>query len=67
MTETLPLTTTKRNYRGRTLRAITRIAAVLLIVAVTTLVLGAKAKADLVAKYPPTGQMIDVGRLPIAH
>jgi pimeloyl-ACP methyl ester carboxylesterase len=28
---------------------------------VITLLLGAKAKADLIAKYPPLGQMVDVG------
>ena len=32
-----------------------------LVLIVGTLLLGAKAKADLIAKYPPTGQMVDVG------
>lgn len=35
--------------------------ALLLVLAVITLLLGAKAKADLIAQYPPTGQMVDVG------
>lgn len=33
----------------------------LLVLAVITLLLGAKAKADLIAQYPPTGQMVDMG------
>lgn len=35
--------------------------ALLLALVGTTLLLGAKAKADLIAQYPPLGQMIDVG------
>jgi pimeloyl-ACP methyl ester carboxylesterase len=35
--------------------------ALLLVIAVITLLLGTKAKADLIAQYPPTGQMVDVG------
>jgi pimeloyl-ACP methyl ester carboxylesterase len=37
------------------------IVAILVVCAVITLLLGAKAKADLKAKYPPPGQMVDVG------
>ncbi|MBI1256433.1 MAG: alpha/beta fold hydrolase [Chloroflexi bacterium] len=37
------------------------ILALLLMLIVTTLLLGAKAKADLIAQYPPAGQMVDVG------
>jgi pimeloyl-ACP methyl ester carboxylesterase len=33
----------------------------LLVLVISTLLLGAKVKADLIAQYPPTGQMVDVG------
>jgi pimeloyl-ACP methyl ester carboxylesterase len=48
------------NKRGAR-RIIKSILALLPILVVTTLLLGAKAKADLIAKYPPIGQMVDVG------
>ncbi len=42
--------------------------ALFVVLVIMTLVLGAKAKADLIVKYPPLGQMVDVGgyRLHIA-
>ena len=49
----------------RWLRLITRIfilvLAFLIVLTVITLLLGAKAKADLKAKYPPPGQLVDIG------
>jgi pimeloyl-ACP methyl ester carboxylesterase len=38
-----------------------RIFLVIVVVVVITLLLGAKAKADLIAQYPPPGQLVDVG------
>src|SRR5215813_3300384 len=40
---------------------LSRILIIIVILAVITLLLGAKAKADLKAKYPPPGQLVDVG------
>ncbi len=51
----------KRGYRWWARRIIKSILAFLLVLVVSTLLLGSKAKADLVAKYPPLGQMVDVG------
>lgn len=32
-----------------------------------TWIFGTRAKAELAAKYPPPGQMVDVGGVPHAH
>ncbi len=53
--------TNKHGYRWSARRIIKSILALLLIVVVSTLLLGAKAKSELIAKYPPLGQMVDVG------
>ena len=53
--------TNKRGYRWSARRIIKSILALLLVLVVSTLLLGAKAKADLIAQYPPIGQMVDVG------
>ncbi|MBI1280561.1 MAG: alpha/beta fold hydrolase [Anaerolineaceae bacterium] len=54
ITQSLP------NKRG-TRKILKSVLALLLILVITTLLLGAKAKADLIAQYPPLGQMVDVG------
>ena len=51
----------KRGFGLWAKRIVLSILALLVIVVVTTLLLGAKAKADLIAKYPPLGQLVDVG------
>ena len=51
----------KGGYRWWARRIIKSILTLLLVLVVSTLVLGAKAKDDLVAKYPPIGQMVDIG------
>ncbi len=56
--QSLPI---KRGFGSRAKRIVLSILALLLVLIVTTLLLGAKAKADLIAKYPPIGQMVDVG------
>jgi pimeloyl-ACP methyl ester carboxylesterase len=42
-------------------RLFNSVLALLFVLVVGTLLLGYKAKADLIAQYPPTGQMVDVG------
>ena len=51
----------KRGYLWWGKRIILSILALFLVLVVITLLLGAKAKADLIAKYPAPGQMIGVG------
>lgn len=51
----------KRGYRWWATRIIASGLAVFAVMVVATLLLGAKAKADLIAKYPPLGQVVDVG------
>jgi pimeloyl-ACP methyl ester carboxylesterase len=51
----------KRGYRWWAKRIVLSILALFFGLVAMTLVLGAKAKADLIAKYPPLGQMVDVG------
>lgn len=51
----------RHGFRWWAGRSFLSILALLLVVVITTLLLGAKAKADLIAQYPPTGQMVDVG------
>jgi pimeloyl-ACP methyl ester carboxylesterase len=51
----------RRGFRWWTGRIVLSALTLLLVLVVTTLLLGAKAKADLIAKFPPTGQMVDVG------
>lgn len=58
MPQSLP---NKRGFGWRVIRIVQSILALLLVLIVTTLLLGAKAKSDLIAKYPPLGQMVDVG------
>jgi pimeloyl-ACP methyl ester carboxylesterase len=51
----------KRDYRWWAKRIVLCIVALVLGLVIITLVLGAKARADLIANYPPLGQMVDVG------
>jgi pimeloyl-ACP methyl ester carboxylesterase len=51
----------RRGFRWWAGRIVLSALVLLLVLVVTTLLLGAKAKADLIAKFPPTGQMVDVG------
>src|SRR5690349_3182398 len=51
----------KRGYAGWAKRIVVSIVALLFGLVIITLLLGAKAKADLIAQYPPLGQMVDVG------
>jgi pimeloyl-ACP methyl ester carboxylesterase len=51
----------RRGFRWWAGRIFLSILALLLVLVVTTLLLGVKAKADLIAQYPPPGQMVDVG------
>jgi pimeloyl-ACP methyl ester carboxylesterase len=51
----------KRGILGWARRIFISVLALFLVIVVSTLLLGAKAKADLIAKYPQTGQMVDVG------
>jgi pimeloyl-ACP methyl ester carboxylesterase len=51
----------KRSRFWRAKRIILSILALFLVLVVVTLLLGAKAKADLIAQYPAPGQMVDVG------
>jgi pimeloyl-ACP methyl ester carboxylesterase len=51
----------KRGYLWWAKRIVLSILALFLVLVVITLLLGAKAKADLIAKYPAPGQMVDVG------
>lgn len=51
----------KRGFLWWARRVIVSVLALILVVAAVTLLLGSKAKADLIAQYPPTGQMVDVG------
>jgi pimeloyl-ACP methyl ester carboxylesterase len=53
-TQSLP---NKRGY----LRWVRRIAILMLALVFITFLTGAKAKADLIAQYPPPGQLVDVG------
>jgi pimeloyl-ACP methyl ester carboxylesterase len=58
MPQSLP---NKRGYRWWATRIALSVLALFVVLIVVTLLLGAKAKADLIAKYPPPGQMVDVG------
>ena len=40
---------------------------ILVLIAGTTWLLGTRAKKRLAARYPPPGQMVDVGGVPHAH
>jgi pimeloyl-ACP methyl ester carboxylesterase len=51
----------KRRWLWWARRIFISVLALFVVLIVSTLLLGAKAKADLIAKYPPTGQMVDVG------
>lgn len=51
----------KRRWLWWARRFFVSVLALLVVVVVVTLLLGTKAKADLIAQYPPTGQMVDVG------
>lgn len=51
----------RRGVRWWAGRIFLSVLALLLVLVVITLSLGAKAKADLIAHYPPPGQMVDVG------
>jgi pimeloyl-ACP methyl ester carboxylesterase len=51
----------KHGFRWWASRIALSILALILVLVVMTLLLGAKAKADLIAKYPAPGQMVDVG------
>jgi pimeloyl-ACP methyl ester carboxylesterase len=51
----------RRSVRWWAGRIFLSVLALLLVLVVTTLLLGAKAKADLIAQYPAPGQMVDVG------
>ena len=52
---------TQRSYRRWVKRIAGALAALLLVFAGIIAIAGAKAKADLAAKYPPPGQLVDVG------
>jgi pimeloyl-ACP methyl ester carboxylesterase len=51
----------KRGHQWGAGKIVKSILALLLVLVISTLLLGAKVKADLIAKYPPLGQMVDVG------
>jgi pimeloyl-ACP methyl ester carboxylesterase len=51
----------RRGFRWWAGRLFISIVALFLVLAASTLLLGAKAKADLIAQYPAPGQMVDVG------
>lgn len=54
-------TSSKRGYRWWAGRIFAFILAFFVVLVVSTLLLGAKAKADLIAQFPAPGQMVDVG------
>ncbi len=58
VTQSLP---NKRGYLWWAKRIVISILVLFSVLVGTTLLLGAQAKADLIAKYPPLGQMVDVG------
>src|SRR5262245_6724412 len=51
----------KRGYRRWARRIFISILALFVVLIVGTLILGARAKAALIAQYPAPGQMVDVG------
>ena len=51
----------QRGFRWWAGRIFLSVLALLLVLVVSVLLLGAKAKADLIAQFPPTGQRVDVG------
>lgn len=51
----------RHGFRRRAGRIFLSVLGLLLVLVATTLLLGAKAKAELIAQYPAPGQMVDVG------
>ncbi len=57
----MPQSLSKRGFAYRAKRIVVSVLVLFFGLVAITLLLGAKAKADLIAKYPPVGQMVDVG------